>query len=731
MKFFNQVSFPFCRQFDQMDCGPTCLQMVAKYYGRQLSLEKLRERCFLSREGVSLLGVSDAAEDIGLRSLAVQVHIDKLIQDVELPCIAHWQQNHFVVIYKVTKSRIYISDPRLGKVSYTKKEFLENWEYENKEGVLLLLQPTPEFSNKNLELDDERNSISFILNYLKKYKAYIIQLFVGMLFGSILSLIFPFLSQSIVDYGIQHQDMEFIYLILTAQILLFIGKVAIEFIRSWILLHIGTRINISIVSDFLTKLMKLPMSFFDTRMMGDIIQRVHDHERIENFLTNSTLNVLFSLVNLVIFSFVLGFYNLSILLVFIIGTLFHSAWIFIFLGKRKSIDHMIFTEEASHQNNLIQLITGMHEIKLYGCERSKRWEWERIQARLFKINVKGLAIEQYQEAGALFINELKNILVVFLSAKLVIEGEITLGMMMAISYIIGQLNNPVMQLIQFVHSLQDAKISFDRLSEIHNKKNEVDANSVVGIYKNKTEGIYLNQVSFQYSGPNSEKILEKITMQAPKASVTAIVGASGSGKTTLLKLLLKYYPIIEGNISIGKINLNNINTREWRKNCGVVMQDGFLFSDSIQKNISIDDESTDIDRLYEAARIANIHDYIQELPLGYQTKIGADGHGLSQGQKQRILIARAVYRDPDYLFFDEATSALDAKNERIIIDNLSKFYKGKTVVIIAHRLSTVKNADQIVVLDQGKIVEQGNHISLTSQKSYYYDLVKNQLELGN
>ena len=552
-----------------------------------------------------------------------------------------------------------------------------------------------------------------------------------MLIGSLLQLLFPFLTQSIVDIGINNQDISFINLILIAQLVLYASRTAVEFIRSWILLHLGTRINISIISDFLIKLMKLPISFFDTKMIGDLLQRIQDHRRIEHFLTSSTLNILFSFVNLIIFGAVLIYYNLTIFLVFAIGSIIYALWILIFMRRRRELDFKLFDQMADNQSNLIQLITGMQEIKLNNAEKQKRWEWERIQAKLFRVSIKSLALNQYQQVGSVFVNEVKNIFISFLAAKSVIDGDITLGMMLAIQYIIGQLNTPINDLIGFIHSTQDAKISLERLGEIHAKENEEDENiQKVTIFPND-KSLYTEDLCFQYAGPHSEMVLEGINMVVPEGKLTAIVGTSGSGKTTLVKLLLKFYNPVKGNIRLGDIQLGNFSNRIWRDKCGSVMQDGFIFSDSIAKNITVSDEHIDRERLFYAVKMANIQDFIESLPLGYNTKIGNDGHGLSQGQKQRILIARAVYKDPEYLFFDEATNALDAHNEKIIMENLNQFFEGKTVVVVAHRLSTVKNADQIIVLEKGKIVERGDHKELIAKKGVYYHLVKNQLELGN
>ena len=725
--------FPFIKQLDAMDCGPTALAMIAKHYGKTYSQQTLRERCFITREGVSMLGTSDAAESIGMRTMGVRISFDQLADEVLLPCIAHWRQNHFIVVYKIKNNTVYVSDPAHGLVKYSKAEFMAGWastrKGEEDQGLCLLLEPTPDFYKQEDETVN-KSSFMFLFSYLRPYKKFLLQLILGMLVGSLLQLIFPFLTQAIVDFGINNRDIDFITLILVAQLALFIGRTSVEFIRSWILLHVSTRINISLISDFLIKMMKLPIGFFDTKMIGDILQRIGDHRRIESFLTTSTLNILFSLINLVIFGIVLAVYDMRIFTIFIFGSIFYFLWIYIFMKKRRELDFKRFNQLADNQSNLIQLITGMQEIKLNNCEKQKRWQWERIQARLFRVNIKSLSLNQYQQIGSVFINQTKNIFITFFAAKAVIDGDMTLGMMLAVQYIIGQLNSPIEQLISFMHTTQDAKISLERLGEVHQKKDEEDPEEEKVSILPQNKSLNVCNVSFQYEGPHSEFVLKEVDLQIPESKITAVVGMSGSGKTTLVKLLLGFYPPTKGEIKIGDMDMRNISNRLWRQKVGAVMQDGFIFSDSIAKNIAVRDEIIDKKRLVESARIANIQEFIDSLPLGYNTKIGQEGHGLSQGQKQRILIARSAYANPDYLFFDEATNALDANNERAIMENLEQFFQGRTVVVVAHRLSTVKNADQIVVLEKGKIVERGNHQELTRKKGAYYHLVKNQLELG-
>jgi len=724
--------FPHYKQTEAKDCGPTCVKMIAKHYGKLINTQQLRTLSETTREGSSLLGLSDAVESIGFKSLGVKLTYKKLLE-APLPCIAHWNKNHYVVVYKIKKNVVFISDPAHGLLSYTKEEFISRWignnaTEETEEGIILLVEPTPLFYQTEFD-KDEPFGFGFIFKYLFKYKRFIIQLIIGLLAGSLLQLILPFLTQSVVDVGIKNQDLNFVYLVLFAQLFLFIGKAALEIIRSWILLHLSTRINISLISDFFIKLMKLPISFFDVRMTGDLLQRINDHKRIERILTTSSLTVLFSFFNLIIFGCVLGYYSLQILGVFAVGSVLYFGWVLFFFKKRKELDYKRFSQVSQEQSKVIELINGMQEIKLHNAERRMRWNWEYVQARLFKIATKSLALEQTQSVGSNFINELKNMFITILSAKLVIDGEITLGMMMAISYIVGQLNGPITQLINFMRDVQDAKISLDRLGEIHNKEDEEkpEDEKVTSIPENAS--INLNNISFRYTG-GLEPVLKDLSLEIPANRITAIVGVSGSGKTTLMKLLLRFYEIDKGEIMVNQFNLKNISQKVWRDHCGVVMQEGYIFNDTIAKNIAVGEDYVDTKKLAHAIDVANISDYIEGLPLGYNTKIGSEGSGLSTGQKQRLLIARSVYKDPKFLFFDEATSALDANNEMVIMGKLNTFFADKTVVVIAHRLSTVRNAHQIVVLDDGKIIEKGNHKELIALKGSYFHLVKNQLDLG-
>jgi len=728
-------SFPFYKQPDSKDCGPTCIRIIAKHYGSNIPLQQIRDLAETTREGSGLQGLSNAAENLGFRTLGVQIDFNTLVSDVPLPCLVHWNKNHYVVVYKIDKSgKVYLSDPAHGLITYSKAEFIRCWIGENaredtEEGIALVLETTPAFFNEEFNGEEKKTSFSFLSKYLIKYKSLVFQLAIGLLAGSLLSLVFPFLTQSIVDVGIQNQDLNFIYLILLAQVMLFVGKTGIEVIRSWILLHLSTRINISIISDFFIKLMKLPISFFDTRMTGDIMQRINDHHRIEQLLTSSSLNTLFSLVNLVIFSIVLLCYDYRLFLVYLTGAILYVVWISFFLKKRKELDYKRFSQISQEQSKVIELINGMQEIKMHNAERQKRWGWEFLQVKLFKVQIKSLSLEQWQSVGGNFINQMKDILVSFLAAKLVLSGNLTLGMMLAVQYIIGQLNSPLMQLIDFIKQSQDAKISLERLGEIHDKEDE-DKHEEQYVTEISKNDIALNNVSFRYTGSDAF-VFENLNLSIPYQKTTAIVGASGSGKTTLLKLLMKFYDPNTGEVKIGNTDMKNISSRLWRDHCGVVMQEGYVFNDTIANNIAIGEESVDKQKLRKAIEIANIKDFIESLPLSYNTKIGNEGLGISGGQKQRLFIARAVYKSPEFIFFDEATSALDANNEKIIIENLEQFFKGKTAIVIAHRLSTVKHADKIVVLDKGKVVEEGSHEQLVAKRGEYYRLIKNQLELGN
>jgi ATP-binding cassette subfamily B protein len=722
--------FPHFKQYDELDCGPACLRIICKYYGKSFTQDYLRELMHTGRSGTSLLSISDAAEELGFRTIGTRLSYDDLVEASPFPCIAFWSQKHFIVIYKIKKNKVYVSDPAHGLVEYSKEEFLKGWSQGNNEGIVLTMEPTPKFEEQENQKIKQRG-LAFIFKYLFRHKKQVIQVLTGLLAGSLLQLLFPFLTQSVVDVGIRNHDLPFIYLILLAQLMVFLGRTAIEILRGYIILHVSSRINISLLSDFFIKLMRLPLGYFDTKMTGDLMQRITDHQRVEAFLTSGTLQTIFSVINLLIFSVVLAIYSSTIFYVFALGSVLYFVWILAFMKERAKQDYKRFNQLSANLEKNFELIHGMQEIKLHNAERKERWKWEHLQVKLFKVNLKGLSLKQVQTGGASVINELKNIFIAFLAAKLVLEGDITLGIMLSISYIIGQLNAPIMQLIDFAQSYQDAKLSLERINEIHNKPDE--ESSVEEKLSEVPDGsMVLENLSFKYDpDPRAPMILRNINLTIPENKVTAIVGASGSGKTTLLKLLLKFYAPTNGIIKVGGTGLDNIRNASWREKCGVVMQEGFIFNDTIANNIAVGETALDTRKLKEAIRTVNMHEFVDHLPLKHNTKIGNSGLGLSTGQKQRILIARAIYKNPDVLLFDEATSALDANNERLITENLDRIFKGKTVIVIAHRLSTVKNADKIIVLDKGEITEVGTHTDLITERGYYFNLIKNQLELGN
>ena len=724
------LKFPHYKQYDEMDCGAACMRIICKYYGKDFSLDYLRTVTHTNRTGTSILSLSNAAEKIGFRTIAAKLSFADLLDTAPFPCIAYWNQMHFVVIYKIKKDKIYISDPAHGLITFSKKEFLKGWASTDEAGIILSLEPTKNFYNVHEPTTKStEKGFGSMFKYLTPYKKQVLQIIAGLVVVSLLQMLFPFLTQRIVDVGIAQKDIGFIYMVLLAQLMVFLGKTTVEIMRSYIILHVSTRININLLTDFFIKLMRLPLGYFDAKMVGDTLQRINDHKRVESFLTSGALNTVFSLLNLIIFGIILAIYNPIIFMVFMAGSILYVLWILAFMKKRAALDYKMFHQIAANQEKNYELITGMQEIKLHNAEQKKRWQWEELQKKLFKINIKTLSLRQTQTGGATVINELKNIVISFLAAKLVVQGNITLGVMLSISYIIGQLNGPILQIIDFLQSYQDTKLSLARINEIHQKKEEESA------FEEKIEDIItadivLESVCFKYdTNPTAKNILKNINLVIPAYKTTAIVGSSGSGKTTLLKLLLKFYDPTQGSINIGRINFNNLSNSKWRNKCGVVMQEGFIFNDNIANNIAVGDEFADNEKLLNAARAANIYEFIRELPLGFNTKIGGNGMGISTGQKQRILIARAVYKNPDILFFDEATSALDAQNEKIITENLQRIFKNKTVIIIAHRLSTVKNADKIVVLNEGSITEVGNHTELIRERGFYYNLVSNQLEL--
>jgi ATP-binding cassette subfamily B protein len=725
MKPDRIFGFPFYPQLDAKDCGPACLRMIAAWHGKQVSQFELSEAAAVDRDGVSLFGIAKAAEETGFACASLRVGIEEL-KELPLPAILHWHSNHFVVLYKIRRNHFFIADPAIGKMKVNEETFLKNWTTADKKGVAFIAEPAAEFYNTK-EIARENNTATFLKKYLGKHKKKIVQLIGCLLLASLFQFLFPYVTQAIVDTGIRQHDLHLIQLLLLAQFVLFFAQAFTEFIRARILLFISTHINLSILTDFWKKLMRLPASFFESKNVGDILQRINDHRRIETFITGSALYTLFSAVSILVFSVILFNYEPLIFAVFALGSLLYLLWIRIFLKKKRILDYDRFAASARESSATMQLINGMQEIKLNNAERQKRKEWQSMQATLFKLNYRSLSLNQFQQAGAFFLNQGKNILIIYLSAVAVLHGDLTLGQMLAIQFITGQLNGPIEQLIQFIQQAQEARISLERLNEVHRMEDEESQSKTYAHTLPSQPDIRIANLRFTYPGKENAPALRGINLVIPAKKVTALVGMSGSGKSTLLKLLLRFYEKYRGKIWVGNEDLHRISPSYWRSKCGAVLQDGYIFNDSIARNIALSDRIPDEERILHACRLAAIDEFVNDLPYGIQTRIGGQGQGLSGGQKQRLMIARAIYKDPEFLFFDEATNALDANNEKLIMDNMLRFFRGRTVVVAAHRLSTIMHADNIVVLQDGRIAEQGRHEDLLNQHGKYYELVNNQL----
>ena len=722
-------AFPFFHQLETEDCGPACLKMIASYYGSEVSLVELREKCHLTRSGVSMAGIHDAAENIGLKAMGVRISWKLLRDEVPLPCIVHWKGNHFVVVYDIKEKknsfRVLVADPAIGLLEYKESDFLRCWcaRERGETGAALLLEPTPNLRKGK----EEKKSTSFlhILSLLKPHGSKMVGILGTMLLATLLSMLLPFLTQAVVDKGIGTKDLSLVGLLLIGQFALVLGMTANQFIRSRLVLKTSYLTGISIITAFLDKLMNLPLTFFESRRVGDIMQRITDCNRIQSYFTGTLISMLVSILSLIVYSVVMGRYNLGILGIFVVGAMLYILWVFLFMERRKELDYKRFQVSSVQQSNIVEMISGMGEVKLNNCGRKMRKKWADVQFQLMDVSMKGLYLAQIQEIGGVFIDQTKNLLITYLAARSVIQGNMTLGMMMAVQYIMGQLNAPIHQILAFLQNTQDAVLSHKRIGEIYEMENEEPDNQKLLTVVPANASLSLSDMCFRYAGADSD-LFHKINLTIPAGKTTALVGASGSGKTTLLKLLMGFYRPNSGKIYLGEHPLSDYSVSAWRACCGSVMQEGFLFDTTTGENIALSDIVPDMDRIRQSAFTARIQDWIESLPKGYDTVIGANGSGLSTGQKQRILIARAAYKNAQYLFLDEATNSLDAENEASIMNNLNSIFKGKTVIIAAHRLSTIRNADNIIVLDKGDIVESGTHQSLLERKGKYYELVQKQ-----
>ena len=720
-------NFPFYKQLDAMDCGPASLKIICKHYGKNFSMKYLRDKCHITKEGVSLKDLCRVAQDLGIKNLPLKVDFQDLLKKISLPVIIHWNYSHFIVVYKVTPKKVYVSDPQIGLVKYSREEFEYNWKRSNEKGISLVLEPSPKFYDKD-EVES-KSAFSNYFKYLRPHKNFLIQVFFGMLIGVVISLIFPFITQAIVDKGIETGDYDFIHILLAATIVLTISSVLSGYIQSRMMLFIAERVNISMVSNFIQKTLRLPITFYERKMTSDILNRINDHNRIQDFILNSFLGIVIAGLSLIVYSVILGYYDLWLFLFFVLGTILYVLWVLLFLKRRRKLDYKYFDTNIYNQNEVIQIAEHSTEIKINNLEQKKQWDWEKSRLEIYNLNLKLLNLTQTQNIGTAIIDRLKNVFITFFAAKAVIDGEMTLGMMLSAQYIIGQMNGPVSKMIGFIQSYQNAKISLERVSEVvFEEEEEKKYEGLEMPMPMLNSSITFKNVSYKYH-PNSPEVLKNINLTIPEGKTTAIVGQSGSGKTTLMKLLLRLYSGYDGDIMIGNTNIKSINLHNWRNQCGAVIQEGKIFNDTILQNIVLDDEKINTDKLKEVISLANLNEFIDQTPQKLYTVIGQGGNGISGGQKQRILIARAMYKNPSVLFFDEATNSLDTKNENEITENLNSFSKGKTTVVIAHRLSTVRNAEQIVVLDKGEIKECGTHEELLQKGGIYFRLVSNQLEL--
>lgn len=727
-------------QHDSMQCGAACLLSVCHFYGRSgMSLEQMTEMCGVGRDGVSIYDLNKAARRLGFETLCAKLTLSDLL-DITLPCILFWNASHFVVLFEARGGRYVIGDPALGVVERSEAEVSQAWLAADDDdgvlrGVVLGLSPTDDFScggDCGVQSLSLRKSLPSLWTYVRPHRWCIAQLAAGLAFGCVVQLILPFLSQAVVDVGVGLRDVGSLWTLVIAQMALMLGRAAAGFVRSWILLRIGTRVNIAMVSDFLAKLMRLPMTFFDKKLTGDILQRMGDYSRVRDFFTSQALDALFALSSVAVFAFVLGCYSLRLFAVFLVGSLAHAAWLSFFMRRRRVLDYELFRRQALCSNKTLECVSSLHEVKLQGCGARRRAEWEASQEALVSTQAQSLALSQRQEAGSVVIAEGKNIVMTLCSATAVMSGDMTMGMMLATQFIAGQLVSPIERLTRFAYAAQDVRVSLERILSVSRMPDEDDGRNASPVDVDWRLGVEFRHVSFAYSPSEcGHPAVDDVSLYFPSGKVTAIVGASGSGKSTLIKLLLGFFEPQEGDVSVGGVELSSLPMEWWRGQCGIVMQDGVIFSDSVARNIAMADDEPDMRRVREAARLACADGFISDLHAAFETKIGAEGQQLSKGQAQRILLARAVYRNPSLLILDEATNSLDTVSERRIVDNLASFCAGRTTIVIAHRLSTVRNADNIIVMSGGRVVERGTHNELAKLHGYYYELIKNQLDIDS